>query len=138
MKRYIWIVLVCTVLAAVAGLALLKIQKPVFQVSSDLIVVAYSPSNGFDPALSANDSIGLPTDYASQIMSRSVMEYVYQFDPQIHLHGYARAALLAGVITTPSATPPTFPITPSAANAADQAFLANAVANGFQPSIQNL
>lgn len=138
MKRYIWIVLVCTVLAAVVGLALLKIQKPFFQVSSTLIVVADSPSNGFDPALSSNDSIGLATDYASQIMSRSVMEYVYQFDPQIHLHGYVADDLLADVITTPSATTPTVTITASATNAADAALLANDVANGFQSYIQQL
>jgi tyrosine-protein kinase len=136
LKRYSWIVLACIILAIIAGVLFVKIQKPVFQVSSTMYVVAEAPANGFNPTLSANDSISLATNYASEIMSRSVMDYVYQSDPQLQQHGYAPDDLLADITVTPSATTSTFTITASATHAADAVLLANDVAKGFQSYIQ--
>jgi capsular exopolysaccharide synthesis family protein len=135
-KRYSWIVLSCVILATIAGVLFVKIQKSVFQVSSTMYVVADAPTNGFNPTLSANDSIGLAANYASEIMSRSVMEYVYKFDPQLQQHGYAPDDLLANITVTASDTTSTFTITASATNASDAVLLANDVAKGFQSYIQ--
>ncbi len=101
-----------------------------------MYVVADAPTNTFNPTLSANDSVGLATNYASQIISRSVMEYVYQSDPQIAQHGYGPEDLLANVITTPSTTASTILITASAVNANDAVLMANDVAKGFQTYTQ--
>jgi len=123
-------------LALLAGFAFLKKETQVYQVSSTMYVVADAPTDTFNPTLSANDSVGLATNYASQIISRSVMEYVYQSDPQIAQHGYGPEDLLADVITTPSITASTILITASAVNANDAVLMANDVAKGFQTYIK--
>ena len=136
LKQYGWIIIACTLLALLAGFAFLKKEPQVYQVSSTMYVVADAPTNTFNPTLSANDSVGLATNYASQITSRSVMEYVYQSDPQIAQHGYGPEDLLANVITTPSTTASTILITASAVNANDAVLMANDVAKGFQTYVQ--
>ncbi len=136
LKQYGWIIIACTLLALLAGFAFLKKETQVYQVSSTMYVVADAPTNTFNPTLSANDSVGLATNYASQIISRSVMEYVYQSDPQIAQHGYGPEDLLADVITTPSITASTILITASAVNANDAVLMANDVAKGFQTYTQ--
>ncbi len=137
MKQYGWIIIVCIVLALLAGFVFLKKEPQVYQVSSTMYVVADAPTNTFNPSLSATDSVGLASNYASQIVSRSVMDYVYQSDPQIAQHGYGPEDLLADVVTTPSATSSTILITASAVNANDAVLMANDVAKGFQTYIQN-
>ena len=137
-KRYGWIIIVCIVLALLAGYVFLKKEPQVYQVSSTMYVVADAPSTStYNPTLSATDSVGLASNYASQIVSRSVMDYVFQSDPQIAKHGYGPEDLLADVITTPSATASTILITASAVNANDAVLMANDVAKGFQMYIQN-
>ena len=136
LKQYGWIIIACTLLALLAGFAFLKKETQVYQVSSTMYVVADAPTDTFNPTLSANDSVGLATNYASQIISRSVMEYVYQSDPQIAQHGYGPEDLLADVITTPSITASTILITASAVNANDAVLMANDVAKGFQTYTQ--
>jgi capsular exopolysaccharide synthesis family protein len=136
-KQYGWIIIVCTLLALIAGFVFLKKEPQVFQVSSTMYVVADAPTNTFNPSLSATDSVGLANNYASQIISRSVMEYVFQSDPQIAQHGYGPEDLLADVVATPSATASTILITASAVNANDAVLMANDVAKGFQSYIQN-
>lgn len=134
--RYGWIVLACMLIAAIAGVAMLKVQKQVFQVSSTMYVVADTPSNGFNTTLATNDSIALANNYATEIMSRTIMDYIYQTDPQLKLRGYAPDDLLADVVTVPSATGSTFLITASALSSSDAALMANDVANGFQSYVQ--
>ena len=136
LKQYGWIIIACTLLALLAGFAFLKKETQVYQVSSTMYVVADAPTDTFNPTLSANDSVGLATNYASQITSRSVMEYVYQSDAQIAQHGYGPEDLLTDVITTPSTTASTILITASAVNANDAVLMANDVAKGFQTYIK--
>ena len=136
LKQYGWIIIACTLLALLAGFVFLKKEPQVYQVSSTMYVVADAPTNTYNPSLSANDSVGLANNYASQIVSRSVMEYVYQSDPQIAQHGYGPEDLLSDVITTPSTTASTILITASAVNANDAILMANDVAKGFQMYIQ--
>ncbi|HJT57610.1 MAG TPA: hypothetical protein VJ761_14000 [Ktedonobacteraceae bacterium] len=135
-KRYGWIVLACTLLAVLIGLVFLKMQPQVFQASSIMFVNAGAPGDTFDPTLSSNDSLGLATDYASEITSRTVMNYVYQANPQLRTRGYGPDDLLADVTTTPSATVANIIITASAVNQDDAILLANDVATGFQSYIQ--
>ncbi|MFL5663292.1 MAG: AAA family ATPase [Ktedonobacteraceae bacterium] len=135
-KQYGWIILVCTFLAAIVGFGMVKIQKPVFQATSTMYVIAGNPGNTFSPTLTANDSIGLATNYAANITSRSVMEYVYQSDPNLKKRGYGPDDLLADVTTSPSATSSTFQVIASAGSADDAVLLANDVANAFQKYIQ--
>ncbi|HEY6285448.1 MAG TPA: hypothetical protein VIX20_07290, partial [Ktedonobacteraceae bacterium] len=136
LKQYGWITIACILLALIAGYVFLKKEPQVYQVSSTMYVVADAPSNTFNPTLSAPDSVGLATNYASQIISRSVMDYVYQSDPQIAQHGYGSEDLLANVTTTPSTTASTILITASAVNVNDAVLMANDVAKGFQTYIQ--
>jgi capsular exopolysaccharide synthesis family protein len=137
LKQYGWIIIACTLLALIAGFVFLKKEPQVYQVSSTMYVVADAPpTSTFNPSLSANDSVGLATNYASQITSRSVMQFVYQSDPQIAQHGYGPEDLLSDVVTTPSATSSTILITASAVNANDAVLMANDVAKGFQMYIQ--
>lgn len=135
-KQYGWIIIACTLLALLAGFFFIKIQPQVYQVSTIMYVVANAPTNTFDPTLSATDSVDLASNYASQIISRSVMEYVYQSDPQIKSRGYGPDDLLANVTTTPSTTASTVLITASAVNANDAVLMANDIAKGFQAYIQ--
>jgi capsular exopolysaccharide synthesis family protein len=135
-KRYSWIVLACTLLAILIGFLFLKIQPQVFQASSIMFVNAGAPGDTFDPTLSSNDSLGLATDYASEITSRTVMNYVYQVNPQLKTRGYGPDDLLADVIATPSATVANITITASAVNQSDAILLANDVATGFQSYVQ--
>ncbi|MFL5629617.1 MAG: hypothetical protein ACJ788_28935, partial [Ktedonobacteraceae bacterium] len=135
-KQYVWIILVCTFLAVIVGFGVVKIQRPVFQAASTMYVIAGNPGNTFSPTLSANDSIGLATNYAAQIMSRSVMEYVYQSDPKLKSLGYGPDDLLADITTSPSSTSSTFEIIASAGSADDAVLLANDVANYFQKYLQ--
>ena len=137
LKQYGWIIIACTLLALLAGFVFLKKEPQVYQVSSTMYVVADAPpTSTFNPSLSATDSVGLATNYASQITSRSVMQFVYQSDPQIAQHGYGPEDLLSDVVTTPSTTSSTILITASAVNANDAVLMANDVAKGFQMYIQ--
>jgi capsular exopolysaccharide synthesis family protein len=135
-KQYGWIVILCTCLAALIGYGVVKIQKPVFQASTTMYVIAGAPGNSFTASLTASDSIALATNYASQILSSSVMQYVYQSDPNLKNRGYGPGDLLADITTNPSATSSTFLVIASASNANDAALLANDVANGFVMYIQ--
>lgn len=135
-KRHIWIVAACLLLATIIGYAVIKIQKPVYQATSTIYVIADGPSNGFQTSLSANDSVALATNYAAQILSSSVMDYVYQNSSDLRAAGYGPDDLLADVTTNPSATSSTVQIIASASNQNDAAMMANDVANGFNAYIQ--
>lgn len=135
-KQYGWIVLLCALLSTIIGYGVIKIQKPVYQATATMYVVADSPGNSFQTSLSANDSVALATNYASQILSSSVMDYVYQSDPHLKARGYGPGDLLVDVTANPSATSSTFQVIASASNQNDAAMIANDVANGFQAYIQ--
>lgn len=135
-KRYGWIVLACTLLAILLGFVFLKIQPQVYQASSIIFVNTDTPGDSFNTSLSANDSLGLATDYASEITTSAVMNYIYQSDPNLKTRGYGPDDLLADITTTPSATVANITITASAVNRSDAVLLANDVATGFQKYIQ--
>ncbi len=138
-KQYSWILLVCTVIAAIAGFVLAKSQPVSFQVSALMYVNVGAPgttftANGTSTA-SAADSLTTAANYSSQILTRSVMDYVYQKYPEIGRHGYTANDLLADILPVSSTTSPTITITATAPNPAEGVLLANSVANGFESYI---
>jgi capsular exopolysaccharide synthesis family protein len=133
-KQYSWIVLVCTVLALVAGFGLAKSQPQAYIVSSTLDVNAAAPGTTFQGATaSATDSITQASDDAAQIPTRLIMGYIYDHNPAIKAHGFQPDDLLYDVTAiVPSPTASTISITATTAHAEDTVLLANAVANGFK------
>ncbi|MFL5663860.1 MAG: hypothetical protein ACJ8BW_21340 [Ktedonobacteraceae bacterium] len=135
-KQYSWILLACTVIAAGAGFILSKSQPVTFQVSSLMYVNVGAPgttftANGTSTA-SAADSLTTASNYSTEILTRSVMDYVYQTHPEIGRHGYTANDLLADILPVSSTTSPTITITATASTPAEGVILANAVANGFE------
>jgi capsular exopolysaccharide synthesis family protein len=136
LKQYYWIPLACIVIAVLAGGIQTILHKPAYHVSAAMIVKAEAPGNSFSPSLTAYDSLGVAANYASEITSRSVMNFVYTMYPQIKERGYTTNDLLADISTSTSATASTIAITAKAANPNDAVLLANSVANGFQAYLQ--
>src|SRR5216684_7437593 len=124
------------VIAAGAGFVLAKKQPVSFQVSSIMYVNVGAPGTTFSStgssSATAADSLTSAANYASEMLTRSVMEYVYQNDPDIAKQGYTADDLLVDVQPAASTTSPTITVTATAATPADAVLLANAVASGFQ------
>ena len=138
-KQYSWILLACTVIAAGAGFILSKSQPVTFQVSSLMYVNVGAPgttftANGTSTA-SAADSLTTASNYSTEILTRSVMNYVYQTHPEIGRHGYTANDLLVDILPASSTTSPTITITATASTPTEGVLLANAVANGFESYI---
>jgi capsular exopolysaccharide synthesis family protein len=129
-KRYAWVLLISMFLATLIGAVYAKAQGSIYQATS-MIQVDVAPSDGFLPAVASNDAIALASDYSSTIMSRSVMDFVYNYDPKIKAAGYGPDDLLTDITTSASATAPIISITATTRSAEDTAMLANDVANGF-------
>src|SRR5258708_11290214 len=135
-KQYSWILLACTVIAAGAGFILSKSQPVTFQVSSLMYVNVGAPgttftANGTSTA-SAADSLTTASNYSTEILTRSVMNYVYQTHPEIGRHGYTANDLLVDILPASSTTSPTITITATASTPTEGVILANAVAKGFE------
>jgi capsular exopolysaccharide synthesis family protein len=135
-KQYGWIVLACTVLSTTLGFILVKSQPTTYQATSVVIVNAGSPGTTYPGGPTSTDSLGEASNYASQILSSSVMDYITKFDPRIQKLGYTSDYLLGNVITSPSTTAATMSITVTANQPGDAILLANDVAQGFAAYIQ--
>ena len=134
MKKYAWIILVCLVICLVAGYAVAKLQPTAYQVTSTLLVNAGAPGTTF-PGVSAtsSDSLSQATDDTTEIPTRSVMNFVYNFDPAIGAHHYTADDLLVDVSAlNPSTTSATILLTATALHPADAVLLVNDVAQGYQ------
>ena len=135
-RQYSWILLVCMVIAAGAGFVLAKKQPVSYQVSSIMYVSVGAPGTTYSStgasSTTAADSLTAAANYASEMLTRSVMEYVYQNYPDIAKQRYTADDLLVDVLPAASTTSPTITITATAATPSEGVLLANAVANGFQ------
>lgn len=133
-KQYIWIVLVCTVLSAIAGALLAKSQPAAYLANATLIINAGAPGTTYlGASAAASDSISQSTNDASEIPTRSVMSFVNQFDPKLAEQHYTTTDLLLDVtVLAPSTTSSILVITATAPKAADAMLLATDVANGYQ------
>ena len=134
MKKYSWIILVCTVICLIAGFVLAKAQPAAYQVSSTLLVSAGAPGTNYPgSSASSTDSLGQSVDYATEIPTRSVMNFVYSSDPAIGQHHFSPDDLLVDVTAiNPSSTTATIVLTATATHAADAVLLVNDVAKGYQ------
>ena len=134
MKKYSWIILVCLVICLVAGYAVAKLQPAAYQVTSTLLVNAGAPGTTF-PGVSAtsSDSLSQATDDTTEIPTRSVMNFVYNFDPAIGAHRFTADDLLVDVSAlNPSTTSATILLTATALHQSDAVLLVNDVAQGYQ------
>lgn len=140
-KQYIWIPLVCMLIAAGGGYVLAKSQPITYQVSSIMLVDVGAPGTTFSATGSSSptaaDSLTTAANYSAEMLTRSVMQYVYQSDPKIAQHGYTADDLLADISPVASTTSPTITVTAISTSASDGVLLANDVANGFQNYVQN-
>jgi capsular exopolysaccharide synthesis family protein len=139
-KQYSWVLLACTIIATIAGVLLAKSSPTVYQATTTLFVNVGAPGTTFNASgtstASPSDNLTQATDYASEITTRAVMDYVFQLDPQLQQHRFTADDLIADTVAVPSLTGPTISITATALNRADAVLIANDVANGFQAYIQ--
>ncbi len=134
MKRYSWIIVVCIVLCAAAGAYVAKSQPTAYQVTASLLIQSGAPGTTYPGATAiATDSIAQAADDAAEIPTRSVMEFVYQYDPKIHAHHYSADDLLLDItVLAPSTTTSAIVITATATKPADAVMLATDAAKGYQ------
>lgn len=135
MKKYFWVVIVCFVLVLLIGVAIDKATKPYYEASSTLFVDTTAPGTSLTVSgggSSSTDSITQSNNYAAEVMTGVVMNYVLQYDPKLKQRGFTAEDLLADIsATNPSPTAATVLITASALHPTDAALVANDVAYGF-------
>jgi len=102
-----------------------------------MLVTVGAPGTTLPGVTPSGTSLDAATNYASQIMSRSVMEYVVANNPEVGNRHFTADDLLVDVVAAPSTTAATVTITATAVNAKDCVLLANAVSSGFQNYIQS-
>lgn len=134
MRRYSWIVVVCVVLTTLAGFYVAKSQPTSYVVTASLIVEAGSPGTTY-PGFSAttSDSIPQAQNDVVELPTRSVLEFIYQLDPQIHERHYSPDDLLVDITAAaPSTTSSNIVITATALKPGDAVMLATDAAKGFK------
>ena len=136
MKQYSWVILVSFVIALMAGVYLSKITPTTSSVNSIMLATVGAPGTTIPGVSPGGTSLDAATNYAPEIMSRSVMEYVVANNKQVAAH-YQADDLLSDVVAVPSTTAATVTITATTSNPNDCVLLANAVAIGFQNYIQS-
>lgn len=136
MKQYSWIILVVFIIALMAGVYLSKITPATSSVNSIMLATVGAPGTTIPGVTPGGTSLDAATNYASEIISRSVMEYVVANNPQVAAH-YNADDLLYDVVAVPSTTAATITITATSTTPADSVLLANAVSEGFQNYIQS-
>ena len=134
MKHYSWIVVICVVLATAAGAVVAKSQPPAYVVTASLLVRAGAPGTTLTGvAAASSDSIPQADDDVVEIVTRSVMERVWESDPRIHARHYTPDDLLVDVTAaTPSTTASNIVITATAVTPADAVMLATDVARVYK------
>jgi protein-tyrosine kinase len=134
-KQYSWVVLVCLVIATLGGVVLAKASPTVYQVSTTLYVNMGAPDTTFTTTGAGSgtpsDSQTEATNYASEIPTTVVMQYVLQKYPELQRHGFTADDLVADTIVVASLTGPTVSITGEALKPNDAVMIANDVSYGF-------
>ena len=138
-KQYSWIVLVCTLLASAVGFYISRSELTSFRASSILLVEAGALGTGatslnayVDPGKSLTEA----TNYAAEIQTQTVMDYVYNTNPGIRQRGYTVDYLRANVTATPSTLAATVTVTASSPVSQDSLYIVNSVTGGFETYIQ--
>ncbi len=136
-KQYSWVILVAFVIALAAGVVLSKITPSTFTVNSIMLATVGAPGTTLPGVTPSGTSLDAATNYASEIVSRSVMEYVVANNVDVSNRHYTADDLLVDVVAAPSTTAATVTITATTSNMHDCVLLANAVTEGFQNYIQS-
>lgn len=126
--------MICVVLATAAGAVVAKSQPPAYIVTASLLVNAGAPGTTFPGFTAASsDSIPQAENDVVEIVTRSVMERVYQSDSRIHARHYTPDDLLVDITAaTPSTTASNIVITATALTPADAVMLATDVAQTYK------
>ena len=132
-KKFFWIAVACAVVGVVAGFALAKAQPISYTVSSTVYVNATAPYTTITQGGgSPTDSITQANDYAAQIPTRLIMNYIYQSDPKLHARGFTANDLILDVTAlVPNPLAANIVITATTLKSEDAVLLANDVAQGF-------
>lgn len=133
-KHYAWIVVVCFVFTTSVGFLLAKAQPTAYAANASLIVDSGAPGTTY-PGNSAtsSDSISHAANYAAEIPTRSVMDYVYQSDPKLKERGFGPLDLMLDVtVAAPSTTTSVLVLTATTLHPADAVLVVNDAAKGFQ------
>jgi capsular exopolysaccharide synthesis family protein len=129
--------LVAFVIALAAGAFLSKITPATYTVNSIMLAIVGAPGTTIPGVVPSGTSLDAATNYAPEIMSRSVFEYVVANNVDVRNRHYTADDLLLDIVAAPSTTAATITITATTSNAHDCVLLANAVAFGFQNYIQS-
>ena len=135
MKKHSWIILVCTVIALIAGGAVAISQPPAYTVNSTLLATSLpSFGPGTDTQVTSNTKASLAApaiNDAAELSTRAVMSFVFQSQPELKAHGFTMEDLLVNVTATTTASTSTILLTATARKPANAVLLVNAVANGY-------
>jgi capsular exopolysaccharide synthesis family protein len=135
-KQYSWVILVSFVIALIAGVYLSKITPATSSVNSIMLATVGAPGTTIPGVTQSGTSLDAATNYSSEIVSRSVMDYVVANNSRVAAH-YSADDLLYDIVAVPSTTAATVTITATTTKPADSVLLANAVSEGFQNYIQS-
>ena len=133
-KQYSWILLACLLLAGIAGFIVARTQKAVYQASSVVLVQEGAPGTTYPggPAGGTTaDSIAKALTYAAELQSRSVMQSVMDYYPDLQKRGYTVNDLILDVVPSTATTAATITLLASTDHPSDAYLLADDVANGF-------
>ncbi|HWZ17415.1 MAG TPA: hypothetical protein VNW73_01320 [Ktedonobacteraceae bacterium] len=136
-KQYSWVILIAFVFALIGGAALTKITPATSTVNAIMLATVGAPGTTIPGVSSSGTSLDAASNYASEMISRSVMEYVVNNNAEVRKRNYTADDLLADVVAVPPTTSATVTITATTSNTQDCILLANAVAEGFQNYIQS-
>src|SRR5579859_1048807 len=137
MKKHSWIILVCLLLGLIIGGAVAKLEPPAYQVTSTLQVTstpAYSGSgtNTQLPPSPSTNPVDESINDAGEILTRSVMNFVFNSYPQLKAHGLKPDELLVDITdTNPTQNVATIVLTATAPRPATALMIVNDVANGY-------
>lgn len=130
-KQYSWVILVCLIIATIAGFILSKITPANYTVNALLFVNQGAPGTSLPGYSPSGTNIDAANNYAPEILSRKVMEYVYTLEPKLRQRHYAPDDLLLDTTDAVSTTAGEITVTAIASNTDDTVLIANAVVNGF-------
>ena len=138
-KQYYWIVLVCALLASIVGFYISRSEPTSFRASSKLLVEAGVLGTGatsLNAYVDPSKSLAEANNYAAEIPTHNVMNFVYNTTPEISQRGYTADYLVANVTATSSTLDATITVTASSPVPQDSFFLADSFTAGFETYIQ--
>jgi capsular exopolysaccharide synthesis family protein len=136
MRKHSWIIAVCLVIGLIGGFVLSKAQPSAYSVNSTLLVYS-APSFGTGTntqgtSTSSTDTLSQSVNDATEIPTRTIMDFVYQSTPELKARGFTADDLVVDVTAmNPSTTTSSILLTATARKPADAVLLVNSVANGY-------